>query len=651
VRIRTNIFIWLFVAIVLPLTALTLGATYYSEHTYQREVTREVSTSLNNIASNIKRELTANRNLTLGISQAPAVQTFLPVLHDISRSELPGDTAKLRRQVNHYFEGFQTILPGRFILRLLDAQGNTVVKVSHSRISPAIYESLSGLRYAEEELNDPAFIKLVKQLPEDEASNLILPHNHRQADPTQTFLVQDALVPLYVDEEFVGAVAFTTAGEEFDRLLDHATRLYSGQLLIAELNPDNPAQHGMRMYDEIEDLRFSRLEIDPKILQAPYATAFLEYASDNQEGIFNTSDGQQIYYTELFPYPNQFTIWLVASRINSDQISAPFTRIRMGIWLVATAALFISLLLTDLGARRIARPLCQLASHIKAFADGDRQNHVTTRQPTDEVRALATAFNYLTDTLQMAETERDRAQHMVLQSNKLASIGQMAAGIGHEINNPLNNILSYTKLLSRNLEQHSDKLDSASQQQLLADLQSLREETLRASEIVKGILNFARQVPPQYSRFKVQPWLENTLNLVRQAAKTRQVQLELHSSYDGELEGDRGQLQQALVNLLLNAIQASPSDSKVRLNAHRENEQIILTVSDEGTGISEDTLDNIFDPFFTTKPEGEGSGLGLSISLGIIERHQGQLEITNNPQRGVTATITLPLQAQVNKPV
>ena len=650
-RIRTNIFIWLFVAIVVPLTALTLGATYYSEHTYKRDVTREVSTSLNNIATNIKRELAANRNLTLGISQAPAVQAFLPVLHDITRNELPVNSSKRRRQVNHYFEGFQTILPGRFILRILDAQGNTVVKVSHSRISLAIYESLSGLRYVEQELNDPDFVKSLLQLPADEVSTLTLPHNYRQADPTQTFLVQDALVPLYFADEFVGALAFTTAGEEFDRLLDHATRLYSGQLLIAELNPDNPTQHGMRLYDETEDLRFSRLTADPKLLQAPYAAAFLEYATDKQEGIFDTPEGQQIYYTELFPYPNQFTIWLVASRIHADQISAPFTRIRMGIWLFATAALFISLLLTDLGARRIARPLCQLASHIKAFADGDRQHHVTTKQPTDEVRALASAFNYLTDTLQTAETERDRAQHMVLQSNKLASIGQMAAGIGHEINNPLNNILSYAKLLSRNLEQHKDKLDIASHQQLLTDLQSLREETLRASEIVKGILNFARQVPPQYSCFAVQPWLENTLNLMRQAAKTHQVQLELHSSFEGELEGDRGQLQQALVNLLLNAIQASPHDSSVRLNAHSEDEQLIITVSDEGTGISEDTLDNIFDPFFTTKPEGEGSGLGLSISLGIVERHQGQLVIANNPHRGVTATMTLPLQAKMNKPV
>ncbi|MDX1824129.1 MAG: HAMP domain-containing sensor histidine kinase, partial [Thiohalomonadales bacterium] len=221
-------------------------------------------------------------------------------------------------------------------------------------------------------------------------------------------------------------------------------------------------------------------------------------------------------------------------------------------------------------------------------------------------------------------------------------------GIGHEINNPLNNILSYSKLLKRSLQQQPDGIDKTQQQQMLADLQSLREETLRASDIIKGILNFARQVPPQYSRFTVQPWLDNTLNLVRQTAKSRQIHLELSNSYEGELEGDRGQLQQALVNLLLNAIQASPADSIVRVDAQCEDEQLIIKVSDEGAGISEETLDNIFDPFFTTKPEGEGSGLGLSISLGIIERHQGQLEINNNPQRGVTATITLPLWAQTN---
>ena len=465
-RIRTNIFIWVFVAIVVPLTTLTLAATYYSEHTYQREVTREVNTSLNNIVANIKRQLATNRNLTLGISQAPAVQAFLPVLHDFSRGDISADTNILRRRVNHYFEGFQTILPGRFILRILDAQGNTVVKVNHSRISQPIYESLSGLRYVEEEVNDAEFITLLSQLPVDDVSSLYLIHNHRQTDPTQAFLIQDAVVPLYSENTFVGALAFTSAGEEFDRLLEHATRLYSGQLMIAELNSDNPQQHGMRLYDEAHNIRFSQIYAGSRELQTSYPAEFLEYASDNTEGVFTNPDGQPIYFTELFAYPNQFISWLVSSQLDAEQISAPFTRIRIGIWLFAAGALLISVLLTDLGARRIARPICQLANHIKRFADGDRQQHAATRQPTDEVRALADAFNYLSDTLQAAETERDHAQHMVLQSNKLASIGQMAAGIGHEINNPLNNILSYTKLLTRSLQDQSDKLDAASREQL-----------------------------------------------------------------------------------------------------------------------------------------------------------------------------------------
>jgi two-component system NtrC family sensor kinase len=419
--------------------------------------------------------------------------------------------------------------------------------------------------------------------------------------------------------------------------------------MIVELNPDNPDLHGTRLHDEVDGLRFSQVYAASRQLKTSYADEFLEYAADNPEGIFTTPEGQPIYYTVLFAYPNQFTSWVVASRLDANQISAPFTRIRIGIGLFATAALFISILLTDLGARRIARPICQLASQIKAYADGERQQHATTRQPTDEVRALADAFNYLSDTLQAAETERDRAQHMVLQSNKLASIGQMAAGIGHEINNPLNNILSYTKLLTRNLQQNNT-VDSSERQQLLTDLQSLRDETLRASEIVKGILNFARQVPPQYSCFDVQPWLEKTLKIVRQAAKSHQVKLVLENEYAGELEGDRGQLQQALVNLLLNAIQASPANSTVQLAAHAEDGHLIIKVCDQGTGISESTLDNIFDPFFTTKPEGEGSGLGLSISLGIVERHQGHLDISNNPQQGVTARLSIPLQAQLDEP-
>jgi two-component system NtrC family sensor kinase len=144
--------------------------------------------------------------------------------------------------------------------------------------------------------------------------------------------------------------------------------------------------------------------------------------------------------------------------------------------------------------------------------------------------------------------------------------------------------------------------------------------------------------------FEVQPWLENTLALVNQAARSKQLQLQVDCGYAGELEGDRNQLQQALINLLLNAIQASPTDGLITLSCIKQNEQLIFRITDQGPGISGQDRDHIFDPFFTTKGEGEGSGLGLSISLGIIEYHQGSLEIANNPDAGVTVTVMLPLR-------
>ncbi|MFO7580129.1 MAG: HAMP domain-containing sensor histidine kinase [Nitrosomonas halophila] len=292
----------------------------------------------------------------------------------------------------------------------------------------------------------------------------------------------------------------------------------------------------------------------------------------------------------------------------------------------------------------MAQPVCRLAGRLKAYANGDHAQRAEEKQAIDEIGSLAQAFNYLADTLDTAREQRDRAEHMMLQSNKLASIGQMAAGIGHEINNPLNNVLSYTKLLQRTL-QKGEYTDAQTRQRLNADLEALRDEALRASDIVRGILNFARQVPPQYTQFEVRPWLENTLALVRQAARERRVHLKLECDFTGELEGDRSQLQQALINLLLNAIQASPPDAEVLIRCQSEAKQLILTIRDEGEGIVAEKLDNIFDPFFSTKAEGEGSGLGLSISLGIIEYHNGSLTIENTPGAGVTATVVLPLHA------
>ena len=414
---------------------------------------------------------------------------------------------------------------------------------------------------------------------------------------------------------------------------------------MVENNPDRPKHHGRILYDKGHDIRFAQIRSDSVYAADKYNDQMLTEVVDSTSGLYLSEEGNfHNYYVELNPYRDRLISWVLTSHINSDVIYSPYAVIRIAIALLGVAALIITLLLTDIGVRKVAQPVCRLAGRLKAYANGDHAQRAEEKQAIDEIGALAQAFNYLADTLDTAREQRDRAEHMMLQSNKLASIGQMAAGIGHEINNPLNNVLSYAKLLQRTLEK-TEYGDAQTRQRLLDDLNALRNETLRASDIVRGILNFARQVPPQYSHFEVQPWLENTLALVRQAAKSKRVELQLECDYDGELDGDRSQLQQALINLLLNAIQASPTDGQVFIRCQTEEQQLQLTICDQGEGVAPDKLDNIFDPFFSTKAEGEGSGLGLSISLGIIEYHNGSLHIENNPQAGVTATVMLPLRA------
>ncbi|MEJ2142852.1 MAG: HAMP domain-containing sensor histidine kinase [Gammaproteobacteria bacterium] len=649
-RIRSSIFFWVFFATIVPLTVLALTATYFTEYSYQRDVTRTVNTSLDSLASEMRRYLENNADLALGMSQAPAVSNMLPLLAAIKKGETLPDINIRRSRINHFFEGFQTIIQGNFFLRILDINGNTLIKVGQKQRSPAVYESLSGINYVEQEVGDTDFIQQLQSLPRDEVTTLRLPHNQQNDDLVFNFPLMDYLVPLYYNNQQVGALGVTLVGEHIDRVLDHAPDIYGGNIFLTESNVDLPERHGLILYEKKNNLRLAQVRPNGVYVQDIYGKEVLENAINASEGKYQTDNNLYThYFVELLPYHNKLVSWILTSRIESSVISAPFNQIRAWIWSIAGAALVISLLLTDIGARIIAKPIRRLATNLKAYADGDHKQRVKTDEAIDEISSLAEAFNYMADTLDDAQLERDHAQHMMLQSSKLASIGEMAAGIGHEINNPLNNILSYTKLISRSVANNSDKLESKDLSRLQSDLDSLRDEALRASDIIRGILNFARQVPPEYSSFSIDTWLKNTIALVQQTARSKHVELKLDNRCHAELQGDRGQLQQALINLLLNAIQASPENDEVLVTAVIDEDRFILKIIDHGAGINESEMDRIFDPFFTTKPEGEGSGLGLSISLGIIEHHHGTLVLTNNDDRGTTASIILPMTPELYK--
>lgn len=657
-RIRSHIFISVFLATVLPLVALALAASYYSEYKYQREIKREIITSLDNVTIEILHDLHNSRNIVLGISRAAAIKSFMPVLASVVKGKQHKNISQLRRNINNYFQGFQTILPGNFTLRLLDIHGDSLAKVTHNKTSQAQYENLLGIRYVEPQVVSSQFVQNLDKLPKNEVSFLSLPHHFFNSENDLESLLLDYAVPLYDQEQRLGTLVFSSSGQQIDRILHNAVRLYKGKLIVAENNPDNKNRHGLLIYDEKNNLQVSQNRSAFFTLQERLSPDLFSSIIDNTAGIIK-QDGNLLYFSEMFPYPNRLISWVVATQIEEDILFAPFFTNRLYIWSFAAIALLFTLVFTGFAVRKISRPICRLAFQLKTFADGKFDQRADKKQSIAEINALSESFNYMADTLVNAQGERDKAQKMLLQNNKLASIGQMAAGIGHEINNPLNNILSYSTLISRNIAKNAADLETRTLSNLQHDIDALRSETLRASEIIKGILNFARQMPPQLKPFSITGWLKKSISLVQQTAKAHHIQINVDYTNitcdeNNTYAGDQAQLQQVIINLLLNSIQASADNTEINVQVSLSSEHLKIVIIDQGSGIKEEDFSKIYDPFFSTKEEGEGSGLGLSISLGIIESHQGTLLIENRfienseamdneINSGAIATIILPV--------
>ena len=636
-HLRTNIFLWVSLATVIPLTGIVLLVTGYSEHLHREDVDQRVQSNLNFVVAEFDRRLSFEREVIASLADSPSVDAMDPVLAAARNGRRHPEYAEHTENLAGFLEEFQLVLKDVGTIRLLDYRANTLVKVRFGERVPPAFVGLDPYPYAEEEMDDPEFLYYLQTMTVGEVNYLLQPPALNEYGLAGRVPMLDAVVPLEGDLGLpLGYLTVNSTGVQIDRILELSPRLYDGKLLIGELNPEMPARDGMVLYDEANGQLFSTAKSGHNHLRDHFGGRLMSAVRSAPYGAYDTADGRyRVHYVEYYPYPNQLVSWVIAERIETAAITAPFNRIRLGMLLFAVVAIAASLVLAQMGARRIAEPITQLAQYLKDYAQGRRRKFAPLRS-TQEINELRDAFDYMADTLEKAKEERDQAESMMLQSSKLASIGEMAAGIGHEINNPLHNILTLAKLIERALPPD----DEATRE----DLRALSNEAHRASRIVRGILNFARQVPPQYERVHVHSLVEQSLELVSQAARDQGVRFATAIDPGLVIECDAHQVQQVLINLMLNAVQASPAGGEIRIEAGVDDGQARICVCDEGSGVAPEIMHKLFDPFFTTKPVGKGSGLGLSVSLGIIEHHGGTIKLANNERGGLTVSIVLPLK-------
>ncbi len=230
----------------------------------------------------------------------------------------------------------------------------------------------------------------------------------------------------------------------------------------------------------------------------------------------------------------------------------------------------------------------------------------------------------------------EATQEDLIQAEKLTSLGQMAASIAHEVNNPLAGVLIYTKLLAKNIS-----AENIGKEKSLDYLNKMDTELTRSSKLIRNLLDFARQSTPTLRLVDINQVIEQAFGVVGHQADLQNIKVIRELSPDiPEVMADFDQLQQVFTNLIMNAIQAMPEGGGLTLHTSiGNNGQLKIEVEDTGSGISQENMRKLFTPFFTTKEKGKGVGLGLAVAYGIIQRHHGRIEVQSKEGKGTTFTI------------
>lgn len=305
----------------------------------------------------------------------------------------------------------------------------------------------------------------------------------------------------------------------------------------------------------------------------------------------------------------------------------------VGLVLVLVAAIF-----GVFASRRITRPLERLSSAVRKIAKGDFDVNVAIKS-SDEIGELSTSFNNMAGELKERESSLKKAQHALVQSEKMAALGTLSAGLAHEVKNPLSAVLGYAQLSKRKLGQP---------EALLKHLDTIETETRRCNEIIGNLMQFSRQEKGEHSRISVNTVVEKSIAIVDHQLSLKNVRIESNLADNiPDVSGNANQLQQVLMNLMINAQQAIGEEGgMVDLATFVNGDSVLITVSDTGPGVEADVAEKIFEPFYTTKAAGQGTGLGLSVTYGIIQDHRGKISVERAESGGAKFVITLPLEPE-----
>lgn len=305
---------------------------------------------------------------------------------------------------------------------------------------------------------------------------------------------------------------------------------------------------------------------------------------------------------------------------------------------ITLAGALVSLVVSYVIARRILVPIFKVVNASKAVASGDLSAHVEMTT-NDELQYLVESFNAMAEALKRRDEQlKEFTTQKIMASERLALIGQLSANVAHELNNPLQGIVTYSHLMLE--EMPCDDPNKTNIERVVG-------QAKRCRDIIRGLLDFSRQREPDKTYSNINTVMEDCLSFVENQALFHNIQIKKNFQEDlPMIVIDASQIERVIMNMIINAAEAMEGSGTLTLSTRMNNHAgcIELEFTDTGQGISKENIDKIFDPFFTTKDVGHGTGLGLAISYGIIQSHKGSITVVSEIGRGTTFTVSLPIK-------
>lgn len=364
--------------------------------------------------------------------------------------------------------------------------------------------------------------------------------------------------------------------------------------------------------------------------------------------------------------PSRRILGVIDVHLALDAVDAQLAEHRTQV-LLATglAAVFLSLVSLLFVWHFVHRPVSSLREGTIRLARGDLSYRIPVRS-SDELGHLAKSFNEmaaevdeahsevtgwahtLESRVQQKTSELEAATKGLIHSEKMASLGRLAATVAHEVNNPLFGMLTYARLTLKDLAR--PELDDKTRARMEENLKIIERESRRCGDLMKNLLAFSRQTPPQRTQVNLNSIIDRAAKLVAHQMSLAQITLETDCDPElPEISGDPSQLQQVLIVLLVNATEAIGKNGRIRVTTTRAGspDSVVLKVADDGPGIPQELEQQIFEPFFSTKEDQHRTGLGLAVARGIIDRHGGAISVGPAPGEGAEFIIQLPIQSSV----